>query len=214
MRDRKQLAIVGLLALVLIAAPGCVSSKMFKRNVGDTDGRIAAVEDAVEGQGEELSSLKADTRSKIDAVQGDADAAAALGNKALDAAAMAEKAAQGKLLWSVTLSDDKVKFDFGGSELTADARGMLDELVGKVKSYGKQLYIEVEGHTDNIGAEEFNIALSEERALAVRNYLNQNGGIPLHAMNTIALGEADPVADNGSKEGRASNRRVVIRVLE
>jgi outer membrane protein OmpA-like peptidoglycan-associated protein len=48
----------------------------------------------------------------------------------------------------------------------------------------------------------------------VRNYLNQNGGIPLHAMNTIAFGEEKPIADNSSKDGRAQNRRVVIRVLE
>jgi len=48
----------------------------------------------------------------------------------------------------------------------------------------------------------------------VRNYLNETGGIPLHAINTISLGESRPVADNSTKEGRASNRRVVIKVLE
>ena len=50
--------------------------------------------------------------------------------------------------------------------------------------------------------------------MAVRDYLNEKGGIPLHAMNTISFGKSRPVADNSTKEGRAENRRVVIKVLE
>ena len=52
------------------------------------------------------------------------------------------------------------------------------------------------------------------RAQAVRNYLHEKGNIPLHAISTISFGEAAPIADNGTPEGRAQNRRVVIRVLE
>ncbi len=65
-----------------------------------------------------------------------------------------------------------------------------------------------------MGDENWNLGLAEERAMAVRNYLNQNGGIPLHAMNTISYGESKPIADNSTSDGRAQNRRVVIRVLE
>ena len=174
----------------------------------------SAVENAVEGNERDLQQLKSDTDKRIDSAQDRAEAAARVGNEALDAAAKAEKTAQGKLLWSVTLSDDKVKFSFGAASLTGDAMSALDDLVAKVKSYGKQLYIELEGHTDSVGNEESNIVLSEERAATVRNYLNQNGGIPLHAMNTIGLGESQPIADNQNENGRAANRRVVIRVLE
>ena len=60
----------------------------------------------------------------------------------------------------------------------------------------------------------YNVTLGEKRALAVRNYLNQQGGIPLHAINTISYGESMPVADNTTPAGRSQNRRVVIRVLE
>lgn len=214
MRDRRIMAVVGVLVLVLVAAPGCVRSKNFKRNIEDTDGRIAAVENAVEGNEKELSSLKKETDQRIGSVQQQTTEAKTIGNQAMQKATAAEKAAQGKLLWSVTLSDDKVKFPFGTSQLSGDAASALDGLVSKVKSYGKQLYIEVEGHTDNVGNEQFNLTLSEERAQAVRNYLHENGDIPLHAMNTIAFGESKPVADNTSKDGRAANRRVVIRVLE
>jgi outer membrane protein OmpA-like peptidoglycan-associated protein len=77
----------------------------------------------------------------------------------------------------------------------------------------RALYFEIEGHTDNIGSEAYNLQLGEKRATAVRNYLSQKG-IPLHALNVISLGESRPVADNGTPQGRAQNRRVVIRVLE
>ena len=214
MRDRRIMAIVGVLVLVLIAAPGCVSSKLFKRNVEDTYSRVAAVENAVEGNEKKINTLEKDTNKKIAAANQQAKNAENVGSEAMDRAARAEKAAQGKLLWSVTISDDKVKFGFGQAGLNSEAAAVLDDLVAKVKAYGKALYIEVEGHTDNVGDEHYNLALSENRAVAVRNYLSQSGGIPLHAMNTIAFGESKPVADNSNKNGRAANRRVVIRVLE
>ena len=56
--------------------------------------------------------------------------------------------------------------------------------------------------------------LSGKRAEAVRRYMNEKGGIPLHAINVIAFGESNPVADNGTSDGRSANRRVVVRVLE
>lgn len=214
MLDRKIVAATGVVALVLIAAPGCVSSKLFKKNVESTDNRVASVEDAVEANGRKIDQLSSETGAKIAATDSKAGEAHAIGSRALSKAEAAEVAAQGKLLWTVTLSDDKVKFAFGQADLTGDAQRVLDDLVARVKEYGKELYLEVEGHTDSTGEPTANLALSENRAMAVRNYLNRKGGIPLHAMNTIALGEESPVADNSTKDGRAANRRVVIRVLE
>ena len=214
MRDRKIAAVLSVVALVLIAAPGCVSSSMFKKNVESTDGRVASVENAVEANGRKIDELSAETDKKIAATDSKAGEAHNLGSQALTKAEAAEAAAQGKLLWTVTLSDDKVKFDFGQASLSSEAQSVLDELVTRVKDYGKARYLEVEGHTDSTGEPSVNMALSEQRAMAVRNYLNRKGGIPLHAMNTIALGEESPVADNSTRDGRAANRRVVIRVLE
>lgn len=214
MSGRKIVAIVSVLALVLIAAPGCVSSKMFRKNVDSTDGRVASVENAVESNGRKIDQLSEETTAKIAATDSRASEAQEIGKRALTKAEVAEMAAQGKLLWTVTISDDKVKFSFGDAGLSDAAQGVLDDLAARVKDYGKALYLEVEGHTDSTGEESVNIALSEKRAMAVRNYLNRNGGIPLHAMNTIALGEENPVADNSTRDGRAANRRVVIRVLE
>lgn len=213
MGNRVGAVIALLLAVALLAGTGCVSKGMFRKNVDDTDSRVGAVEDAVEANSRKIDDLGKQTDQKIAALDGKTSQAMQVGNQAMTKAEEASKAAQGKLLWDVTLTNDGVKFDFGKAQLSASATKSLDELINKVKSYGKALYIEVEGHTDATGEEALNEKLGWERAAAVRNYLNEKG-IPLHAINTISYGEDRPVADNSSKDGRAQNRRVVIRVLE
>jgi len=204
----------GILALALLVVPGCVSKSTFKQNVEDTDGRITAVESAVESNGRKIADLKKETDGKISSVDQKAGQAMTTGQQAMAKATAAEKAAQGKLLWTVTITDDQVKFEFGKAALTSSAISALDALVGKAKSYGKALYFEIEGHTDTVGAEDLNQKLGMKRAVTVRDYLHEKGGVPLHAMNMVSYGESRPVADNSTKEGRAQNRRVVIRVLE
>ena len=214
MGNRRVMLTAGMLALALLVVPGCVSKSTFQQNLEDTDARVTAVESAVEANGSKIDDLGKATDKKIDAVSGQADQAMQTGRQALTKATAAEKAAQGKLLWTVTITDDQVKFDFGKAELNSGAISTLDKLVGKAKSYGKAVYFEIEGHTDNVGAENLNYKLGLKRAMAVRDHLHQNGGVPLHAINLVSFGETRPVADNSSKEGRAQNRRVVIRVLE
>ncbi len=214
MGNRNAALIVGILVMALLVAPGCVSKKMFRGNVEDTDGRVSSVESAVEANQRRLTDMKTDTDKKLSDIRGQADQAMRLGNDAMSKAQSAEAAALGKLLWTVTLTHDDVKFGFGRTELSSSAISALDGLSQKVKSYGKQLYLEIEGHTDNVGAESYNYDLGELRAMAVRNYLNEKAGIPLHAMSMISYGETRPVADNSSRGGREQNRRVVVRVLE
>lgn len=214
MGNRWRMTLVGLLVLAVLVAPSCVSNKKFDGSVEDTDSRIVAVESAVESNGRRIGDLRKDTDGRINSAESQASKALDVGNNALSQAEAAAKAVQGRLLWTITLTDDKVRFPFGNAELSTDAITILDELAGKIKAYGKALYVELEGHTDNVGADGYNTDLAYDRAMAVRNYLNQNGGIPLHAMNTISLGEDHPIADNSSRDGRAQNRRVVVRVLE
>ena len=213
MFERKGAVLLGALVIALLIAPGCVGKKMFRSNVEDTDSRVAAVESAVEGNQRQLNDLRKSTDQKLNGLQSKTDAAMARGNEAFSKAEAAEATAGGKLIWTVTLTDDKVKFEFGQAQLTADAMTELDNLVSRVKSMGKALYLELEGHTDNVGPNEKNLALGELRAMAVRDYLN-NQGVPLHALSTISYGESKPIADNSTRDGRAQNRRVVIKVLE
>jgi outer membrane protein OmpA-like peptidoglycan-associated protein len=125
----------------------------------------------------------------------------------------AEKLAQGKLLYEITLTDEDVRFGFNQSELTDHARQMLENLITQLKAENRNVFIEVQGHTDALGTEEYNAKLGQERADAVRRYLSENG-IPLHRISTISYGETRPVTENKTKQGRSSNRRVVIIVLE
>jgi len=218
MQKRNVAILCGILAVTLVASSGCVTKKLFRKNVEETDARVASAESGIEANERRIDDLRVETDSKLAAVDGKAEKAVEVGTtaitKAEKAALAADAAARGRLIWSVTLSDDRVKFSFGQAEIPDAAKSMLDDLIGKIKSYGKAVYVEIEGHTDNTGSDEYNEALGLKRAMAVRDYMNKSGGIPLHAMNVISFGESQPVADNATSEGRSKNRRVVVRVLE
>ena len=83
----------------------------------------------------------------------------------------------------------------------------------QLKADTKNIFIEIEGHTDNIGAPAVNERIGMERAEAVKRYLYEQHQVPLHKINVISYGEDKPVAPNNTRDGRAQNRRIVIRVL-
>ncbi len=211
-------ALTCLVVLSLVFSTGCVTKKLFRQNVEETDARVAAAETGIEANERRIKDLKSETDAKVAEVDQKASRAVEVGSSAMSkaeqAALAAEEAAKGKLLWSVTLSDDTVKFSFNQATIPPGAAAVLDELIEKIKSYDKAVYIEIAGHTDNTGSEDYNLGLGEKRARAVRDYMAMKGGIPLHAMSVISYGEGQPVADNATPEGRARNRRVVISVLE
>jgi len=218
MHSRKFAILLSLFVIVPFISTGCVSKKVFRSNVDETAARVDSAESGIEANERRIGNLKTDTDSKIAALEGRTDEAAEIGRsadvKAAKAQDAADRAARGRLLWTVTLSDDRVKFSFNQAELPDEAKGMLDELCRKVKDYGKAVYVEIEGHTDSTGTDDYNDTLGLRRATTVRDYMHQSGGIPLHAINTISLGETNPVADNSNSGGRSQNRRVVVRVLE
>ena len=113
----------------------------------------------------------------------------------------------------VTLSDDKVKFGFDKAELSTEAKAALDAFAAQLKTENRNVYVEVQGHTDNVGGELYNEKLGKQRAEAVEEYLAKQG-IPLFRIESISYGESEPVADNKTREGRAQNRRVVLVVLQ
>jgi outer membrane protein OmpA-like peptidoglycan-associated protein len=218
MRKRFVAVLSCIVVLSLVASTGCVTKKLFRKNVEETDARVAAAESGIEANERRIKDLKSDTDAKVAAVDQKAARAVEVGssamNKAENAARAAEEAARGKLLWSVTLSDDSVRFSFDQASIPPEAAAALDDLIEKIKSYNKAVYIEIAGHTDSTGSEDYNLSLGEKRAWAVRDYMSKRGGIPLHAMSVISYGESQPVADNATPEGRSQNRRVVISVLE
>lgn len=110
----------------------------------------------------------------------------------------------------VTMAAD-AHFDFDKSVLKPEGKAKLDDLVGKLKAVNLEVIIAI-GHTDSIGSDAYNKKLSQRRADAVKAYLVSKG-IEANRIYTEGKGEAQPVASNKTKEGRAKNRRVEIEVV-
>ncbi len=218
MKSRSIALLAVVVALTLVASTGCVTKKLYRTDLEETNQKMSTLESGIEENEQRVGDLKTETDTRLAELSGKTEKAVAIGNDALSAAEAARvaatKAADGKLIWSETLSDDRVKFSFDQTDIPEATASLLNDLAAKIKAYGKAVYVEIEGHTDNTGSDEYNMELSGKRAEAVRRYMNEKGGIPLHAINVIAYGEAHPVADNGTPDGRSQNRRVVIRVLE
>lgn len=197
---------VGLgVAAMLALVPGCATKKYVsgevqksstaaEKHISDVESQVEQTQTAVSNHEQRIQELDKSTKD------------------ALDRASEAGKLAQGKFNYSVVLSDDKAHFPLNRHELSTEAKSELDEFVDHLKSDDKNVYLEIQGHTDATGARDFNMRLGEERAEAVRLYLNQKG-VALNRMGTISYGETVPVDSNKTKLGRSKNRRVVIVVL-
>jgi len=206
--NMKRMLVLG--ALAAFGASGCATKKFVAREVGEVNQKT----DALAGEVERTQERVSRSETRIDEVgrqaqSGIADAAAAM-NKATEA----EKAAKGKLIYTVTLTDDQVKFPFGKAEIGGEAKTQVDAAIAQLKAENRGVYFEIEGHTDSTGPATYNQMLGEKRATAIKNYLHDEHGIALNRMQVISYGEAKPVEDNKTRDHRAQNRRVVIKVLE
>ncbi|MGE5125546.1 MAG: OmpA family protein [Betaproteobacteria bacterium] len=203
-----------LAAGVALAAAGCAKKSYVQREVGEVNKKVDAVSQEVEKTQQRVQQ----TEVRIDQVDKSSQAgigeAKSSAQAAMAKAEVAEKAAKGKLIYQVTLSNDKVRFPVNKALISDEAKAMIDEAVAPLVQENRGVYFEIEGHTDSTGSEEYNHTLGEQRAMAVRDYIAAKHGIALSRLNVISYGEDKPVADNKTKDGRAQNRRVVIRILE
>lgn len=184
----------GAMVLGVVSLGGCATKSFVREEVAVVGSRVDTV------------GAKVDTvETRVVAVEGTA-------KDALDRATAAGKLAEGKFLYSEVLSDDSMKFGLSKATLSPEAQARLDALAEKLKAENRNVYVEVQGHTDATGSKEANYRLGEQRAEAVRRYLNQHG-VPLNRISTISYGPDAPAAPNTNREGRQSNRRVVLIVL-
>jgi outer membrane protein OmpA-like peptidoglycan-associated protein len=112
----------------------------------------------------------------------------------------------------VSLSD--VLFDFNKATLKPGAREKLAKLAGILLAYPGNYRIEIEGHTDAVGTDEYNLKLSQDRAESVRYFIVQSGIAENRILGTRGFGEVRPVATNDTPEGRQMNRRVEIVIAD
>jgi outer membrane protein OmpA-like peptidoglycan-associated protein len=223
-----------MLAVAVAVAPACASKKFVRTEVGAVNSKVDTLSGTVEETQERLRKeserigqvdQKAEAAGKAaQTAQTSADAAAARANAVGKEAATATAAVNTnltnfqtesrRLIYTVTLSEDQGNFKFGKTELPDEAKARLDQVVNQLKGdTSKNIFIEIEGHTDNVGSPALNKTLGLERAETVKRYLYEQHQIPLHKMNVISYGEEKPVAPNNNRDGRAQNRRVVVKVL-
>ena len=214
------------IVVLAIGSTACATKKFVRTSVGE-------VNEKVDSQGRAIEETQERTRrneGRIGEVDSKAQAAAQSAQAANDAAAAARTAANAvgteangkfdaidkaskRLVYEVVLSEDQGNFKFGKTLLPDEAKQKIDEMVAQIKQDPKNIYLEIEGHTDNIGDKVTNERVGLARADSVKRYLYEQYQIPLHKMNVISYGKDKPVAPNKTKAGRAQNRRVVIKVL-
>ncbi len=209
----KQIMTLLIATATLAVSTGCATRQFVRQEVDGMVQRTDALESRTDTQIEHLQTRLHETGIRVAAHDEDLDAVSDTAVSALERAIEAGKLAEGKLIYEATLTDGDFTFEFEKSELNDQVRSALDELATWLKAENRNVYLEIQGHTDSSGPEEYNLSLGEQRAEAATRYLNMEHSIPLHRMETISYGETAPVADNGTAEGRALNRRVVIVVL-
>ncbi len=194
------------IAVALIAS-GCATKKYVNARVDETRGvideRVAGVETQVE-----------DAQVRLDQHDTEIDEMSQTAREALERAIAAGALAEGKFLYETVLTDDSVHFGFDESALSEEAQAALNTFAEQIKAGNDNVYIEVQGHTDATGGEDYNLTLGERRAEAVRRYLSREQGFALHRLAVISYGESAPTADNSTREGRSQNRRVALVVLK
>ena len=226
---RKSLLAASIVVLSIAVSPACATKGFVREEVGGVNSKVdtlgGTVEKTQERVGQNEARIGAVDQKAEAAGKAATDARAAAGDArtAADAAAANAQAVGGRvdqvvaqsrrLIFEVTLSEDQGNFKFGKTDLPDEAKARLDQMVNQLKTNPQNVYIEIEGHTDNVGATELNEKLGMERAENVKRYLYEQHQVPLHKINVISYGEAKPVAPNNTRDGRAQNRRVVVRVL-
>jgi len=220
MRTALRAALVG--CVIGITGAGCATKGFVRESVGDVNAKVESLGQSIEAT-QQATKENAARIEQVDQKAGQAgsaaqtaQASAATARTAADAAAAKVAAVETsvkRLIFQVVISDDQGNFEPGKADLPDDVRAKLDELATKLKANPAGNYIEIEGHTDSRGTPADNDRLGLARAENVKRYLYETYQIPLHKINVITFGESKPVAPNDSREGRAQNRRVVIKVL-
>ena len=210
------------ISAVALGGSACATKKMVKQRVGEVDSKVDTLSKSVEENQERTRANEGRIGEVDQKAQAANQRAAAAGTRADEAYGAANKvnaradaleAASKRLVFEVVMSEDKGGFKFGQSKIPAEMQAQIDQIVTQLKANPNGGYIEIEGHTDNVGNKATNQKIGLERAEAVKRYLYENQQIPLHKMNVISYGEEKPIAPNKTKAGRSQNRRVVIKVL-
>lgn len=215
MKNRHHRGALALLLPIALLASGCLATKSYVgTELESSETRISERLGGIETLIEENQEALAEQGTEIDRIAEETAELSRTTQEALDRAIEAGKLAEGKFLYETVLSDDSVLFGFDEATLGPEAREALDAFGEELRARNEGVYIEIQGHTDAIGSETYNLELGQRRADSVLRYLNREHGFPLHRMSAISYGESAPLVENDSRENRARNRRVALVVLK
>lgn len=234
-------AIAGLAGALAFTSTGCATKKYLRTTIAPLESRIGNLENTSKETEKSINTLEQNLSRTDERARGAesrasqaaeaAQAADARAMKSGEAAEAANRAAAsaGQATEQVSkraseidnrlraiddyamVSEGSVLFPFGKSELNDEAKQALDAMAAKVQPL-KRFVIEIQGFTDQTGAPQYNLSLSQERAGAVQRYLTMQHKVPLHRITILGVGEDAPIADNKTSDGRKQNRRVEVRV--
>jgi outer membrane protein OmpA-like peptidoglycan-associated protein len=193
---------------------GCATKDYVNEQIAGVNKRMDSQQADTSGKLSQTASLYEGLENRVNSQQTALEGVSRTAQEALDRATAAGKLAEGKFLYETVLTSQVANFKPDASELSDETKKALDDFAAKVKADNKNVFVEIQGHTDSIGTPAANLALGQARAEAVRRYLAIKGGIALHRMSVISYGESAPIANNMYRPGRAENRRVTLVVLQ
>ena len=112
----------------------------------------------------------------------------------------------------IVLKEEQVRFKFNSAKLEDSFKKVLDDVAQQLKENPDAILV-MEGHTDSSGSDDYNIQLGQRRVEALRRYLVVDQEVPINRISEMSFGEARPINPSNSKEARAQNRAVVVRVM-
>jgi len=214
-----------LLAVSMAAALGCTSKNYVKQQTTPLINKTNELDDMTAKNSKDIKDVDARAQAGIQEVNAKTaevdQKAQAAGQNATSAQQMADAAngRVGVLTNTVAnldnyrpVAETSVKFGFNRDNLTTEAKDALDQMAGSIATT-KGYIITLEGSTDSVGSAEYNYDLSQRRANSVIQYLASKYNVPAHKIYVIGLGKDKPVESNKTKQGRADNRRVDVRLM-
>jgi len=223
--NRTSLTLTLMLAAVMAASLGCSTKNYVREQTTPLINKTNELDDLTAKNSRDIKDVDQRAQAGIQAVQAQA---AAVDQKALAAGSEADKAQLSAnsasqrvdILTNTVINLDNyrpvvetaVHFGFDRDNLTKEAKEAIDQLAASVATT-KGYIITVEGATDSVGSSEYNYDLSQRRANAVIQYLAAEKNVPGYKIYLIGLGKDKPVESNKTRDGRAKNRRVDIRLM-
>lgn len=214
--------LMALMTVVVLGSVGCATKKFVRNQVSarvtPLEQRTGELEETSRRNNQDLGRLSTDVtevRGRADRAQSQADSALSRADQANTRVSGAEQSVSDLRtnLDNYSLQNTaSVHFKFDSYELTPETKESLDQLASQIKDR-ENFILEIQGFADWVGNDAYNNQLTQKRADAVRRYFAEQYNIALFRMHILGFGKIRPVADNTTRQGRAENRRVEIRLL-